>query len=174
VSGGAIVRAPLYDNAPAALRMEAGDSDLTDDRVPLGQGTYEAEVTGGVGRGFGHGWTLIEAGLRARNRHYSLVVPGRVQLGISGAGVSTWLGADWAISLGNGDAPDFFRDRWGKGPLVIDNQRYVAGSIGVSVAVASGVTVLATGSRTLAGARFPLLTAASLGASWTFQRKESR
>jgi hypothetical protein len=172
VSGGLVARAPLYDNAPATLNVEAGNSDLEDDRVPLGQGTYELEAIGGFGRGFGRGWALVEVGARIRNRQYSAITPGRIQVGLTPVpGVSAWVGADWAVSLGNGEAPDLFRDRWGKGPLVVDHQRYVAGSVGASVRVAEGLSVLATASRTLAAARFPLLTSASLGASWTFRRR---
>ncbi|MEZ4235488.1 MAG: hypothetical protein R3F59_04860 [Myxococcota bacterium] len=165
-SGGLVARAPLYDNSPEALRVEAGNSDLADDRVPLGQGTYELEATAGGGRGFGKGWALVEAGLRARNRHFSLVVPGRVQVGVKPvAPVAAWVGADWAVSLGNGEAPDVFRDRWGKGPLVVDDQRSLAVSLGGSVEVAEGISVLATGARTVAGSRYPVLTTLGLGVS---------
>lgn len=172
LSGLATVRLPLYDNAPAVLHVEAGNSDFEDDRVPLGAGTTDVDLGAGVGRGLGRGWALAEAGLRIRNRHFSTVLPARLQLGAKPVDrLAVWLGADAWLSLGDGSAPDAFRDRWGKGPVAIDNQSVLSASFGASVALGAGVGLLATVGRAVYAVRFPLLTTASVGVSWTFDAR---
>lgn len=166
LSGHATVRLPLYDNGPDRLNLEAGNADFYDDRVPLGPGTIDLDLGGGAGTGLGlaDGWTLVEAGVRLRDRGYSTALPGRLQAGVHPAPpVATWLELDGLVSLGDGEAPDFFRDPWGKGPVVIDHASWSRASLGASVALGRGFVLLGTVSRVLAARRFPLLTGASLG-----------
>lgn len=161
-------RLPLYDNAPEKLGMEAGNSDFYDNVVPLGQGTIEGEVLAGAGTGLGvlEGWALIEAGGRVRDRGFSAAIPGRLQVGLQPGGVALWLSADGVASLGNGAAPDYFVDRWGKGPLIPDNQSWLAAGAGVLVPLGEDWSVLATGGHVVAARRYPSLAQATIGVAW--------
>jgi hypothetical protein len=86
--------------------------------------------------------------------------------------VSVWLGANLQASLGNGQAPDFFRDRWGKGPIALDNQSSLTADLGGIVAIARGWGVVVDGWRVLWAERYPALTGASVGVSWDFSLPE--
>lgn len=173
LSAAVVGRAPVYSNAPRTLRVQAGNSDFEDDRVPLGPGTFDLGLDGGIGWGSSHVWALIEGGITARNRSFSAVVPGRVQLGVKPIDeVAIWLGADGSLSLGNGAAPDFFRDAWGKGPIAIDNQRFVTASAGALVEIKDGIGVIAGFTQVLAGARFPRTSSGMLGVTWSFDVKD--
>ncbi|MEQ1503503.1 MAG: hypothetical protein ABMB14_14800 [Myxococcota bacterium] len=168
-SGAVTGRVPLYSNAPEALGIEAGNSDFEDDRVPLGQGTWDLELGGGIGWGSASAWALAEAALRVRNHGFSEVVPARLQLGVKPVTrLAAYLGLDLAASLGNGTAPNFYRDWLGKGPSAIDDQTALTVSAGVLVDVARGFGIVAAGSRVVAGIRFPRITAGSVGVSYTF------
>ena len=161
------VRIPLYDNRPEALGIEAGNSDFEDDRVPLGQGTVDLDVGGSVGTGGSAGWALAEAGIRVRSQGYSTAVPVRTQLGIQPLDRwSAWAGADLTMALGDGSAPDAFRDPWGKGPIVIDNQSALNLSVGTAVQLVGGLGLTAEARRTVWGVRFPELTTIAAGVSW--------
>ncbi len=160
----AAVRLPLYDNDHEVLRTQAGNSDFYDDRVPLGNGTIDFDLSAGAGTSWGWGWALLEVGGRLRNRQYSAVLPGRIQVGFHPIDrVSAWLGADGAWSLGNGAAPDFYVDEYGKGPTVVDDQSFVAGTIGASIDASDRVGFYAGGSRVIAAESYPLLTSTSGG-----------
>ncbi len=118
----ASLRVPLYDNSPVALGMEAGNSDLLDDRVPLGQGTIEIDVGVAGGLSLGRaGWMLSEVGLRLRDRGYAPQLPARAQVGLTPA---PWAGVtldvDGLATVGTGDQPTELRDIYGKGPLFVD------------------------------------------------------
>lgn len=158
--------APLYSNRPEDLHSEAGNSDFEDDRTPLGQGTLNLDAGYGVGVGSAHGWGLAEAGLRIRSQGYSEVVPLRLQGGVHLGPVATWLGADAQLSLGNGSAPAFFRDRWGKGPISVNDQNVLTAELGAQADLWRGLGVTVGASRVVAGQRFPLLTAARAGLTW--------
>ena len=160
----AAVHLPLYDNDHEVLRTQAGNSDFYDDRVPLGNGTVDFDLSAGAGTSWGWGWALLEAGGRIRNRQYSAAIPGRIQVGFRPIHpVALWLGADGVQSLGNGRAPDFYVDEWGKGPTVVDDQSYVAGTIGASVDATERLGFYAGGSRVIAASSYPLLTSISAG-----------
>lgn len=163
-SGYVIGRAPLYDNSPEVLRMEAGNADLWDDRVPLGQGTMELDLGLSGGLGTSRFWALAEAGLRVRDRQYSSALPSRLQLGMRPVErLALWTGIDGTLPLTNGKAPDTFTVAYGKGPLVVDRQSFLTPSLGLAVDLVglSGVTF--TAGRTLAGSRFPRLTTLTFG-----------
>jgi hypothetical protein len=162
-------RVPLYSNAPQRLNLEAGNSDFEDDQVPLGQGSFDLDVGGGVGYGLAHGWGLAEFGVRARTRQLSTAVPVRLQLGVKPIDdLAVWVGADLLASLGDGAAPDFYRDEWGKGPIVIDNASSLQLGAGGILEIHDGFGVIATLSHTVWGVRFPALTSATVGATWRF------
>jgi hypothetical protein len=164
LSGFVAGRAPLYDNSPEALNMEVGNADFEDDLVPLGRGTMELDVGGGAGVGNELGWTLLDVGLRLRDRHYSSSLPLRLQVGAKPLSrLSAWLSLDAEVSLADGSAPDDFLGQYGKGPLVVDAQSLLQGSLGASVDLVAGVGVRASVHRTLTGARFPQLTTISAG-----------
>jgi hypothetical protein len=153
------VRLPLYDNATGVLRMEPGNADFYDDRIPLGNGTIDVDLSVGGGTSWSWGWALLEAGGRVRNRLYSAALPGRLQVGVRPVQpIAVWASADSQLSLGNGDAPDFYIDEWGKGPLVVDNQSFLGASVGFSVDATETVALFATGSRVITARRYPLLT----------------
>jgi hypothetical protein len=148
--------------------VEAGNSDFEDDRVPLGMGTLDAELGGGLGYGGRWGWALAEVGIRARSQQFSAVVPARVQGGLKPVDrLAVWAGAGLQASLGNGRAPDFFRDRWGKGPIAIDDQSALVIDAGVGVDLGDGFGVTAGASRVVWALRFPALPSASLGLTWS-------
>lgn len=167
-------RAPLYDNHPRALRTAPANADFYDDRVPLGQGTLEAEALGGIGTGTGplHGWALFEGGVRIRNRGYSTALPARAQLGVKTGPFDAWLGADATVSLGDGDAPDDFLDAWGKGPLVVDNPSWLTLELGALVPLSDRWSVVASASQVVAGRRWAVLTRGSLGLAWSGPLRE--
>ncbi|MEQ1565314.1 MAG: hypothetical protein ABMA64_06725 [Myxococcota bacterium] len=164
----AAVRAPLYDNAPEALGLEAENLDFYDDQVPLGPGTIDVDLSVAGGYGAQLGWAQLELGARARDRGYSEALTGRLQLGAKPApAVAGWVGLAGVASLGNGRAPDRFVDRWGRGPPAIDAQSWLEGSIGASWTAVGGFGPLAGITRTLTGARFPAVTTTFVGVSWT-------
>lgn len=168
VSGYAGVRAPLYNNRPKALNMEPGNADFEDDRVPLGPGTLDVDVGGGVGYGLRRGWALAEVGLRLRSSQMSSAVPARVQLGAKPIPrVAAWVGADLTAALGDGAAPSFYRDTWGKGPVVINDASSLALGAGAIVEIHDGFGVIGTVSRTVWAVRFPALTGGTLGVCFT-------
>lgn len=125
---------PLYDNRPAALNRGAGNSDFYDDRPPLGQGTIDVDLGGGVGVGFGRGWAQLDQTVQLRNRGYSTAFPGTAQLGLRAA---PWLAGfgelGWRLTAADGHQPTFFLDQWSKSPLVIDRQHQLAVGGGVIV-----------------------------------------
>ena len=144
--------------------MEAGNADLWDDRVPLGQGTMELDLGLSGGLGTSRFWALAEAGLRVRDRQYSSALPSRLQLGMRPVErLALWTGIDGTLPLTNGKAPDTFTVAYGKGPLVVDRQSFLTPSLGLAVDLVglSGVTF--TAGRTLAGSRFPRLTTLTFG-----------
>lgn len=127
-------RAPLYNNAPDALNQGPGNSDFYDDRIPLGEGTIDLDLTGGVGVSFGEGWAQVETGVRLRNRQYSTMLPGRAQLGLQPIrAFGLTLDGEWLVTLHDGAAPDFYIDRWGKSPTILDGQQHVKVGGGVFV-----------------------------------------
>ena len=132
---GFIWRAPLYNNDPSVLHLDAASQDFYDVIPPLGQGTIDLDVTGAVGTGlpFLGGWTQAESGLRVRNRHYSAAIPGQLQVGLKPVS-RLYLAVEsrWLVTLKNGTAPDYYYDENGKGPLIIDRQHrlQVAGQFG--------------------------------------------
>jgi hypothetical protein len=128
----ASVRGPLYDNAPELLGTETGNTDFTDDKVPLGQGTIDVDAlaAGGVSLPF-PGWASLETGVRLRDRGYATGLPGAVQVGWKPAGrIATWANASWLWTFGGGDQPDFHYDDYGKGPTIIDGQRWLKAGVG--------------------------------------------
>jgi hypothetical protein len=158
------VRLPLYDNALVVLHTQPGNADFYDDNLPLGNGTIDFDLSLGGGTSWGWGWALFEAGGRIRNRQYSAALPGRVQVGFKPwKPLALWLSADGMRSLGNGRAPDFYVDEWNKGPTVIDDQSFVGASAGLSIDVSDTVGFYGTGSRILAGQRYPQLTSVAGG-----------
>jgi hypothetical protein len=160
----AAVRLPLYDNAPEVLRTQAGNSDFYDDRVPLGNGTIDFDLSAGAGTSWAWGWALVEAGGRIRNRQYSAALPGRLQVGVRpDPKVGVWLGAEGVQSLGNGEAPDFYVDPWDKGPTIVDNQSFVSATGGASFDATQRVGLYASASRVLAARSYPLLTSVAAG-----------
>lgn len=166
---------PLYDNRPAALNVEAGNADIEDDHVPLGQGSVDVEVGGGVGYGFGRGWVLAEVAARFRTAGFSTAIPARLQVGANpSASVSLWVGAALVPSLGDGAAPDDYRDVWGKGPLVVDHQSSLTVEVGGIGQVGGGWGVSASLSRAVWGARFPALTAGTVGVTRAFSLGATR
>lgn len=164
----ALGRAPLYDNSPDVLNVAAGNADFEDDRPALGPGTMELDVLGGAGVGFERGWVLGEAGVRLRDRRYSAVLPARAQVGLRADPVEVWLGADLVAPITDGAAPDFFRDRWGSGPIVVDRQTAFTASLGGALHLGGSVSLTAGVGRTLAGRRYPRLTSASVGLASSF------
>lgn len=160
-------RLPLYDNRPRALGTGAGNADFEDDQVPLGPGTLDLDLGVGGGWGLARGWALAEVGLRVRSQQFSAVIPARVQLGATPAEpVHLWTGAAVLGSLGNGRAPDEYRDRWGKGPVAIDHQSALTLDAGVQLDLWRGLGVVVSTSRVAWGVRFPVSTSASAGVSW--------
>ena len=127
LSGRAHVLGPLYDNSPSTLSRGAGNSDFYDDLPPLGQGTIDVEVGAAAGVGFGVGWAQVDQALRVRNREYSTLVPGSLQVGakpIPHLGLFTEAG--WQLSLDDGRQPTFYLSEWSKSPLVIDRQHQLS------------------------------------------------
>jgi hypothetical protein len=121
-----------------------------------------------VGYGGRWAWGLAEAGIRARTQQFSAVVPARVQAGVKPVDrVAAWAGASLQASLGNGRAPDFFRDRWGKGPIAIDDQSALTVDAGVGVDLVEGFGLTAGASRVVWALRFPALTSFSAGLTWS-------
>lgn len=168
-SGYANIRAPLYNNRPPTLNVAPGNADFEDDRVPLGPGTLDVDVGGGLGYGLRVGWGLAEVGVRLRSSQMSTMVPARVQVGVKPIPrVAAWVGADLTASLGDGAAPDFYRDEWGKGPVVIDNTSSLVVGAGTIIEIHQGMGVIATLSRVVWAVRFPALTSGTIGVSWTF------
>jgi hypothetical protein len=169
------VRLPLYDNAPEALRIEPGNADFYDDRSPLGNGTIDVDLSVGGGTSWSWGWALLEAGGRVRNRLYSAALPGRLQVGVKPVEpLAVWVSADSQLSLGNGDAPDFYVDEWGKGPSVVDNQSFLGASAGLSVDANETLALYATASRVVTAIRYPLLTTFSGGVVVHFDVRNHR
>lgn len=161
-------RVPLYDNAPDALGTAPGNSDFYDNRIPLGQGTIDGEALAGLGTGLGlwDGWVLFEGGVRGRNRRYSTQLPGRLQLGVQPGPISPWIGASGTVSLGNGAAPDFFLDAYGKGPTVPDNASWLTAEAGLLAPVRERWNVVASVSRVVTARRYPALTQGTVGLAW--------
>lgn len=164
------VRVPFYDNSPAALNIEAGNSDFYDDRVPLGPGTTDLDILPGVGTGLGvlEGWALFEGGLRIRNRQFGPQLPARLQVGVRPVHPwALWLEGSGLTTVGSGQAPDFFIDAFGKGPIALDNTHFAQLGLGTQIALPGGFAIGATGERVLWGRRFPALTRAGVHIAWT-------
>jgi hypothetical protein len=169
------VRLPLYDNAPEVLLIQPGNSDFYDDKLPLGDGTIDLDLSVGGGTSWAWGWALLEAGGRVRNRLYSAALPGRIQLGVKPyEPLSVWASADAKLSLGNGDAPVFYLDEWNKGPSVVDNQSVLGASAGLSVDATDQVALYGTVSRVVVAVRYPLLTSVSGGIVIHFDVRDLR
>lgn len=173
----ALGRAPLYDNSPAALHTEAGNSDFYDDRVALGPGTLEAELGLGVGASVPgiHGWAQADGAIRVRDRRYSAVVPMHAQVGVQPPGFGAlWMGAEGVVSLKNGAAPDYFLDAWSKGPASVDGSQWFTVEAGAMVRwwdaradrFASQLAPVVKVDQILAGTSFPRATTATLGIAW--------
>jgi hypothetical protein len=131
-SGAASIRAPAYDNAPARLGREAGNADLYDDRPPLGPGTVDLELLGALGVGGSVGWVQVEAGVRLRDCAYAPAIPGRLQAGWrTHRSFAVFAELEGLATLPGGRQARFFRDAYGKSPLVPDGAQRLAPGIGL-------------------------------------------
>ncbi len=171
INGGltALLRVPLYDNSPRVLRQQAGNSNFFDDRVPLGPGTIDLDLLAAAGTGVAWGWAQIEAGVRVRDRQYSTVPVGHIELGGRPwdwiAGVLRLAGQ---THLADGDQPAFFSDSVGRGPLIVDRARSLTVSGGALVRPSldhpwGGALDL---SHVVAGQRAGRVTSVQLAVTW--------
>jgi hypothetical protein len=161
-------RAPLYDNAPAELGTEPGNSDFYDDRVSLGAGVTALEPVLAIGSSLAgsRAWVQGDVGARLRNRKYSAMIPSHLQVGAASGRLTGWVGAELQLSLHDGAAPDFFTDVYGKGPLVVDGQEWASVDAGALIR-ASGPWKIAVGaSRTVWGRSFPLVSSVRAGVAF--------
>ncbi len=159
---GVSVRAPLYDNHPDVLNQESGNTDFYDDKVPMGQGTTDVDLTAAGGSGWSlgsvNGWASLEQSVRFRDRDYATAFPGMLQVGVKPIEpLAVMANAFWQLTANNGEQPDFYFDQYGKGPSIIDRQHYLKLGLaamfdvreGLALEAAAGLTAL--GARTAAG-----------------------
>ncbi len=159
---GVSVRLPLYDNHPEKLNQEAGNADFYDDKVPLGQGTIDVDLTAAGGAGWSlqsvTGWAILEQGLRLRNRDYATAFVGLAQAGVRPVEpLALMLNVFWQLTANNGEQPDFYLDAYGKGPTIIDRQHYLKVGmqgmfdVGERLALEARIHATLLGARTSAG-----------------------
>ena len=165
------IRAPLYDNHPEVLNQESGNTDFYDDKVPLGQGTIDVDITAAGGTGWAlrglSGWASLEQAVRFRDRDYATAFPGMFQLGVKPVPpLAVMWNTFWQVTADNGSQPDFYFDAYGKGPTIIDRQHYLKTAVGAMFDVREGLALEASVGSTLVGARTAAGWSAGCGMSY--------
>lgn len=127
----AMVRLPLYDNAPERLGIEPGNADIYDDRPPVGPGITDLDLAVALGASGAAWWAQLEAGVRIRNRQFGLQLPARLQVGGRPVGaVAVFAEVEALLPLTDGAAPDAYLDEYGKGPVALDRVSYLRPGLG--------------------------------------------
>ena len=164
------VRLPLYNNEPEVLLTEAGNSDFFDDKPVLGQGTIDVAAILAAGMPTAKlfpGWVSAEFGSQFRDRGYSTQLLGLVEVGVQPLpSLAVIFRADGVAALNDGDAPRFYYDEFGKGPTVIDGQRWLTLGLSAIVDVLEGLAVEAGVSQIVWGQRIAAGTSVNLGFSY--------
>ena len=134
VSAAVLLRAPLYDNAPERLGIEAGNTDLYDDRPPVGAGAVELDLVVAGGTSGSAGWAQAELGLRLRDRQLGAQLPARVQAGARfGRAFACFAELEALVTVADGKAPNEYLDAFTKGPIALDRAAWLRPAIGLLI-----------------------------------------